>query len=474
MDLELKKEYVAKLLEKNILIEPETLRNFSKEDFESLLNKNEIKKEKEQEKPEQETPLTNIRITYNYKEDSKKRDVQHFVMYFKRRFEAIQNILRTRLELRNVTSIGKILNKKDRTEISIIGLISEIRKTKNGHIMLTLEDQTGSVRALVNKNREDLINMASELVLDEVIGISGSAAEKIIFTNKIISPDIPRNKELKKSSDEVYVVFISDLHVGSNKFLPNKLTKFIDWLNGNTGNEEQRRIASKVKYLFIAGDLVDGVGIYPEQEKELEIKDIYEQYKICAEYIKKIPSHIHIIICPGNHDAVRLSEPQPILPKEFALPLYDLPNVTFVTSPSYVNIHSSSKFPGFDILIYHGYSFPYYADKIDSLREKGGIDRIDLVMQFLLQKRHLAPTHTSNLYIPETREDPFVINEIPDFFITGHVHKVSVSNFRSTTLISSSCWQEKTSFEEKLGLHPEPARVPIVNLQTREVKILRF
>jgi DNA polymerase II small subunit/DNA polymerase delta subunit B len=49
-----------------------------------------------------------------------------------------------------------------------------------------------------------------------------------------------------------------------------------------------------------------------------------------------------------------------------------------------------------------------------------------------------------------------------------------VSNFRSTTLVCGSCWQERTTYEEKLGLNPEPARVPVVNLQTREVKILRF
>ena len=33
---------------------------------------------------------------------------------------------------------------------------------------------------------------------------------------------------------------------------------------------------------------------------------------------------------------------------------------------------------------------------------------------------------------------------------------------------------DQTSFQEKVGHHPEPSRVPIVNLKTREMKILKF
>jgi DNA polymerase II small subunit len=34
----------------------------------------------------------------------------------------------------------------------------------------------------------------------------------------------------------------------------------------------------KIKYLFVAGDSVDGIGIYPQQITELDIFDIYEQF----------------------------------------------------------------------------------------------------------------------------------------------------------------------------------------------------
>ena len=108
------------------------------------------------------------------------------------------------------------------------------------------------------------------------------------------------------------------------------------------------------------------------------------------------------------------------------------------------------------------------------IRNQGGYDRADLIMQFLLNKRHLAPTHTSTLYIPDVKQDPLVIEKLPDIFITGHIHKSTIKNYRNITLVCGSCWQAKTPFQEKVGHNPEPARVPVLNLQTRNFKLLKF
>jgi len=139
-----------------------------------------------------------------------------------------------------------------------------------------------------------------------------------------------------------------------------------------------------------------------------------------------------------------------------------------------INIHASKEFPGFDVLLYHGYSFDYYVSNVDAIRTNGGYDRADLIMRFLLQKRHLAPSHGSTLYIPDTKKDALIISKIPDFFITGHIHKANVSNYKNITNICCSCWQSKTTFQERVGHNPEPSRVPVVNLKTREVKMLKF
>ncbi len=413
-------------------------------------------------------------ILFSYGEAPKKKEAQDFVALFNARFKAIEAMLRNRQELQNVMSISRVRGKKDRDTVSIIGLVSSKQLTKNGNFMLTVEDPTGIIKVLVNKNNRQAYEMALDIVHDEVIGIAGVNGDNIVFANSVIWPDIPIQKELRKCPEESYAICLSDFHVGSYNFLEENFIKFLKWLNGKAGNERQKNIAKKVKYIFIVGDLVDGVGIYPGQDSELKIKDIYEQYNACAELLKQIPKRIRIIISPGNHDAMRISEPQPVLTKDFAAAIWDLPNASMVSNPALVNIARSEGFSGFDVLIYHGYSFDYFIANVESIRNRGGYDRADLMMKFLLQKRHLAPTHASTLYIPDVNQDPLVISSVPDFFLTGHIHKSSVSLYRNVTMVCGSCWQSKTPFQEKVGHHPEPCRVPIINLQTRDVKILKF
>ncbi|MBI2660150.1 DNA-directed DNA polymerase II small subunit [Candidatus Woesearchaeota archaeon] len=416
---------------------------------------------------------TNIKVTYSYKEDPKKREPQDFVDHFNNRYKAIEKILKQRQELNDTISISKIQNKREKGDVSIIGMVNSKQVTKNGNLMLLLEDPTGQKKVIVNKNKPALFKEAKDIVLDEVIGVVGVSVETVIFANNLLWPDMP-NKEIKKSAHEQYALFLSDLHVGSSKFLPDDFEKFLKWINGEIGNEQQKNIAKNVGCIFIAGDLVDGCGIYPEQDKELITKDVYQQYRECAALLSRIPSSIPLIICPGNHDAMRISEPQPQLSKDFAKPMYDLNNTIMVSNPSMININSSTDFEGFDVMMYHGYSFDYYVAEVDSLRSQGGYDRADLIMKFLMKRRHLAPSHLSTQYIPDTKKDPLVIEKIPDIFISGHIHKTATANYKNTTLICGSCWQSKTLFQEKVGHNPEPSRVPIINLQTRDVKILKF
>jgi len=486
-----KREIIGIFLKNGILISSELFKEIDDEEhinrlFEELkLNQTgnleiintELNKLTQEKKPQEtgaEEPQQKIKILQSYNEEPKKREPQDFVDYFNNRYKALEKILKQRQELKNIVSIGKISNKKEKESAAIIGIVSDKQITKNGNLVLLLEDPTGQRRVLVNKNKPTLFNEAKDIVLDEVVGVVGVNVDTIIFANNIIWPDTPTNRELKKAEHEAYALFLSDLHVGSAKFLPEDFEKFLKWINGEMGNEQQRRIAKNVEYIFIAGDLVDGCGIYPEQDKELTTRDVYQQYRECAELLKQIPNHIPLIICPGNHDALRISEPQPQLSRDFAKSLYELNNVIMVSNPSLVNIHSSGNFAGFDVLMYHGYSFDYFVAEVDSLRNQGGYDRADLIMKFLLKRRHLAPTHMSTLYVPDTKRDPLVVEKVPDFFLSGHIHKTATANYRNTTLICGSCWQGRTTFQERVGHNPEPSRVPIINLQTRDVKILKF
>ena len=435
-----------------------------KKDSEDNLNFEIISEEKEENR---------LLILKNYVEVNKKKEVMDFVDYFRARYNSLKNLLMNRPELQNATSINRILNKSDKDRVALIGIVRDKSTTKNGNLMITLEDLTGEIKVLVNKNKPELFESTKDILLDEVIGVLGANSEKIVFVNEILFPDVPVNNELKKLDREEYVVFTSDLHVGGKVFFENNFLKFISWLNGDYGGEEHKEIAKKVKYLFIGGDLVEGVGVYPNQDKDLIIQDIYDQYNKLTEYISKIRKDLKIITIGGNHDALRLSEPQPIVDKKIAPGLYELENVIFLTNPSMVNIFSRDGFPGFNILLYHGGSFPYISENVDSIRKNGRLDRPDLIMKYLLQRRHLAVSHTSTLYVPGN-EDHLVIDRVPDFFISGHIHKTVVNSYRNVTLIGCGCWTDQTEDQEKRGIVPDPNRVILVNLQTREVKILNF
>ncbi len=415
-----------------------------------------------------------VKVVFSYKKDSAKNDYNSFVSHFNKRYDFFRKLLVQREDLRSVLSINKIKDKQSHENVSLIGIVHSKEITKNKNIILGMEDTTGLIKVLVSKNNKAVFEASNYIVEDEVIGVTGMFKNDVIFATNIVFPEINLDKELKKAKEESYAIFLSDIHVGSKNFLPKEFNKFLKWINMEYGNENQRSIASKVKYIFIIGDLVDGVGIYPDQEKELEIKDIYGQYAEAAKLLDRIPKHMKIIICPGNHDAMRISEPQPPLYSDFAEPLYKLENAIFVSNPALVNIGAAEDFSGIDVLLYHGYSFDYYYTKVDSLRLSNAMHKPEVIMKFLLRKRHLAPTHGSTLYIPDSEEDPLIISRIPDIFACGHIHKCTVSSYRNISLICGSCWQARTKFQEKVGHEPEPARIPIINLKTRQAKILKF
>ncbi|HZX12514.1 MAG TPA: DNA-directed DNA polymerase II small subunit [Candidatus Nanoarchaeia archaeon] len=415
-----------------------------------------------------------VTILKSYTKEPTTPSVQDFVNYFKSRYEALKKILLGRPELQNSISISRASKKPEREHVSIIGMITEKNTTKNGNIMLTVEDPTGTIKVLITKTKQDLIEQAQDLVLDEVIGIVGTTGNAILFCNTFLYPDVPLTHELKKSPDEVYAVFVSDIHFGIKSFLEEDFTKFIQWLNGEYGTEQQRDIAKKVRYLFVVGDIVEGVGIYPGQDEDLNLLDIYQQYELATHYFSQIPRHINIIICGGNHDAMRIAEPQPLFDPKISKGFYTLPNMTIVSNPSLVNIHASEYFPGFNVLLYHGFSLTYYADNVPSIRQRGGQDRCDLILKFYLQRRHLAPTHGSTPYFPDSLQDPLVIDTVPDILVTGHIHRIVAGTYRNVTILNSSCWVTQSENQARRGIVPDPAKIPLINLKTREIKIMNF
>jgi len=393
-------------------------------------------------------------------------EYMQFVQYFRDRYSRLSAIIRSRINARPIHSLKRGFRREgdwNSEEISIIGMVSDISSTNNGHKIFSLEDPTGSFSVLILNTDKELFELASKVLLDEVIGVTGlvKSAGNLMFATKLIQPDVPNGVQ-RRSGSQGKIVLISDVHIGSSQFLEDAWLNFIDFLKGESDSEVMRELAASIRYLIVAGDLVDGIGIYPGQESELAIMDIYEQYMKAAEYLREIPEHIRVIISPGNHDAVRQAEPQPALPE--IIQAYFPQNVIFVGNPSLVDLD------GARILIYHGRSID------DLVANIPGISYQEPAMAVLemVKRRHLAPIYGSRVSISPEKMDYFVIDPVPDIIHTGHVHTLGVQRYKNILLVNSGTWQDQTEFQKHVNLMPVPARVPIVDLADFTYKILTF
>ena len=123
--------------------------------------------------------------------------------------------------------------------------------------------------------------------------------------------------------------------------------RFVSLLKGDLESEEQRKWAGSIKYITIAGDLVDGIGFIRVKKN---LTHTYTAYKFYAEQLARLPDYVEIVFVPGDHDAVRKALPSPKLDKDLVQPLMDLGNVTCLGAPATVSLH------GIKTLIYHGES----------------------------------------------------------------------------------------------------------------------
>ena len=407
-----------------------------------------------------------INVEYDFKilQDTSKKsytsgEIENLIAYFKSRYEKLSKILSKRPELRNYTKIADIDDSQD--SLSLILMVKEIRSSKNGHKIVEFEDDTGSISILFSNKKEELMAEADKLVKDEVVGVIANKSDDsgFAFGQEIINPGVMAVPEKEM---DFAIVFLSDVHIGSLTFLEDAFQRFVDWINCEFGTEEQRRIAEDVKYLIIGGDIVDGIGVYPNQEKELAIKDITQQYNEAARFLGNIRKDIKIIIAPGNHDASRVAEPQPAVPEEYAKALYQLDNVEFISNPGVVSLD------GINVLIYHGRSFDDLVMAVKGFTH----ERNDLLMEELLKKRHLAPIYGERTPLASELEDYLVIDEIPDVFHTGHVHINTYRKFKGIHLINSGTFQTQTEFQKIYNIEPTPAEVPI--LHKGKYKHLKF
>ncbi|MEE6210672.1 DNA-directed DNA polymerase II small subunit [Salarchaeum sp. III] len=378
-----------------------------------------------------------------------------FVSVFRDRYDRLSSKLRGRVNHRPTNALESM---GGGSEAAIVGMVNDIRSTASGHWLIELEDTNGVFPALVMKDR-DIAAHVDELLLDEVIAVEGSLAQDggILFVDSMHFPDVPRTYKPNTADRHVQAALISDVHVGSQEFADYAWESFARWLH----TEE----AEHVEYLLIAGDMVEGVGVYPDQDDELDIVDIYEQYEAFAEKLKQVPGDMEIVMIPGNHDAVRLAEPQPAFDEELR-DIMSAHDARITGNPSVVTVE------GVNVLMYHGVSI----DEVIAEHPSESVSYEDphRAMEQLLKKRHVAPQFGGRLRVAPEKEDYLVIDDVPDVFHTGHVHKLGVGTYNNVRLVNSGCWQEQTAFQKSVNIDPDVATAPILDLDTLDVTVRKF
>ncbi len=414
------------------------------------------KRAKEEKVVNEQTRADAPAIIKSFPEHESAADHKEFLQHFIDRYERISGIIKKRARCGQIRFLK---NGRGTEETSVVGIVSSIAKTAKGNLRIELEDPTGTL-SVIAPPRE-------EIIPDEIIGVTGFlVSEGYFIANRIIYPDVPipssisqsllsaPGKELQKKRP-VYAVFISDMHVGSTTFLDEAWDSFMRWLN-----EKAERI--NIAYLVVAGDIADGIGVYPGQEEDLLITDFEEQYRKAAGYFHDLPSHIHIVVAPGNHDAVRGAEPQPPLPENLRRFFPD--NTCFVSNPAYIQIG------GRQVLIYHGQSYDDFVNAVSRLSYSKPED----VMIEMLRRRHLAPVYGNSVSIVPYSYDYGVIDPVPEIFHCGHTHTVGIAKHRNVLLINSGTWQSQTPYQKKRDITPVAGCATVVELCTMRVKVMDF
>jgi len=374
-----------------------------------------------------------------------------FSALFSNRFSKLKKMVSNRPEAKLLKPISSVIaSKSDNNDVFVCGLLVE-RNSERNVTRLVIDDPTGSLEGIVFD--KDLQNIANGLLIDQFVMERISVSKNGGFIVKdIIVPNIPDHVP-NYSKTETYAVFLSDLHIGSKYFMEKELENFVLWL------ASPDPIARKIRFVLVAGDVIDGIGIYPNQEKELVFTNVDEQLKKAVEILEKIPRYIKVFIMPGNHDPGRRALPQPAIPKKYNLDLWNNEHFLMVGNPALISLN------GVKVLMFHGQSID------DIVRTTPGLsfDNPTKVMRHLLQARHLSPIYGSQTPLAPEVEDMMLIDEVPDVFHVGHVHVVGLDLYKGVLLINSGAWQHQTPFQTGVGITPTPGIAIIVNLKNFKV-----
>ncbi len=387
----------------------------------------------------------------------------NFRNYFKSRFQSINTLFLKRRDITNRVTTNDLIPNRNRDKISLVAMVTKVHKTRGGTVILDLEDPSGIITGIIYKSKQDLIAKSEFILEDSVLCFTGNWWKDRLSVDDVLWPDIPFHKS-NFAYDDVYALFISDIHVGSKNFSEKLFLRAIKFVNGELESEKLNEIGRKIKYLLVGGDVVDGVGVYPGQIEDLAQDNIRLQYQTAAYYFEQVRDDVEIIIIPGNHDGARAAEPQTPIQRDFAPDFYGIDNIHLLGSPCYLKAHNV------EIMMHHGNSILDINAAIPAISHETSIP----AMVRMLENRHLVPIYGKRTPIAPESEDRLVISRVPDIFQTGHTHIAGDDTYKGVTLINSGTFQYQTSYQKSMNINPTAGLTYFINLKLLQRTQINF
>jgi len=310
-------------------------------------------------------PGLNIKIIKQKQAKLKKVFVENFTQLLNNRYNFFKKILETRMDLVNPISINKISSKTKK-----FSLIAAVKDKDESMRSITVEDSTGET-CLLLKTQTNF----DELLVDDIVGFVCEIDDGAVKAEKIIFSDVPFKKEVSKTKEEIYCLFISDIFFEDSNFKNDSFQKFLDWL-GKTNYSNL--------VIFILGNVsVD----------KSKLEDLFK------------------LLPPKSVKVFQKSEMDSDIES----------SVTKISSPCFIEID------GVVILVCNDSFLLEY--------KKAFNKTIDVALLNLLKRRNLNPLidHKKEIY----ENDPFLVDVVPDIIVAANVSEPARMNYKSTTILAN-------------------------------------
>ncbi len=372
------------------------------------------------------------------------------------RFEKMKKVIERVNSVRaNLESsmVDKVL---DKSNVRITGLLTNKREGKFESFILEFQDNYSNFIVIVPGKNRRLVEITENLEIGDVVIIEGELVKKkdgsyYIKANHFYETDLEWNRN--KRNGNGYIVFISDIRMGNEKFSEESFLNFIDFLNGKIPEYEE--ISKNIRALIITGDLVEGIDLNLLNSTNNN-SDIKFQYENLANLLTKINKNITIYVLPGERDAQLPLIPFLGFDRELVDPLLKLENIRIVDDPSFLKIEN------LNILATHGF---YFENLYRNLLIK--YDKKDALIKAIfkvIKKRELIPNLNIKGLLP-IGFDPFIIEEPIDVFACGHYNITIHNYYKNCFVLSNSNW---------IKIHEESCSVYIINASNFDFKRLIF